>query len=106
MKLLSEKEIEEAAKDLRKKECSEICDNYTNGLSVGIEFGFEKGALFTQQKLTPLFVEAIEWAVNGDHCWSNDAFCIGENRNKWHDDDGTFITTEQLLEQFIEQRNK
>lgn len=44
----------------------------------------------------------LEWSLSTKHCWDyNDAFCIGENKNKWHDDNGTFITHEQLFMEYL-----
>lgn len=41
------------------------------------------------------------WAMNFKHGFEyNDVFCINEDFNKWHDDNGTFITTDQLFNEW------
>ncbi len=46
--------------------------------------------------------EFLNWALSKKHCWDwNDQFCVGENKNKWHDDNGTFITHEQLFLEYL-----
>mgnify|MGYP006967760012 FL=1 len=47
-------------------------------------------------------VDFLNWALSNEHCWDwNDEFCVGENKDKWHDDDGTFITHEQLFLEYL-----
>ena len=48
-------------------------------------------------------VSFLEWAMSNKHPWAyNDQFCTGEHRNMWHDDNGVFITHEQMFEKYIE----
>ena len=48
-----------------------------------------------------------DWLLTANHPYTyNDAFCIGEHHNKWHDDDGTFLTTEEMYELFLQHSNK
>jgi len=47
-------------------------------------------------------VKFAEWLLNGNHPFEyNDMFCKGEHRNTWHDDDGSFLTTEEMFTKFI-----
>ena len=95
--LIPQSKIDEAA-----REASTINkDNYP-----AWEILFKQGVQFALNEIQPLVVEFAEWVYKGDHPYSHDAFCIRENRNKWHDDDGNFITTQQLLEEFINSKNK
>lgn len=51
-------------------------------------------------------VEFTDWALHGQHPYEQDNFCVGEHEGMWHDDFGGFITTEQLFEKFLKQREK
>lgn len=78
MKLLSEKEIEEAALDY-----AEIVKYLPSEFDA-----FKNGALFTEQKLLTLMVEFAEWCIKNE--------VITLNRE----------ATKQLLEQFIDYKSK
>lgn len=48
-------------------------------------------------------VAFLEWSNSNLHPWEyNDQFCTGEHKDMWHDDNGIFITNEQMFEKFIE----
>ena len=98
MKLLNEKEIEEAAK-------SDMWFESIGTPSSDFQLGFRIGAGVAEQKLMPLFVEFGTWiaenyrptvAMQELRYWQK-----GSYQNKDY-----FYSTEELLEQFIEQRNK
>lgn len=89
-----EKQIEEAALVLRRKECPKIYDDYTNGLSVGIEFGFKEGLKspeakdYWQQNMYSEedMLNFSFWLLNNIGETSNDRVAHFDNRhylNKW-----------------------
>ena len=100
MKILNEKEIEYAANIL--------CNQRFN-LSGKIKYGdiyiqgIISGASFTEQKLIPLMVEFAEWIGESQY----DRLWMGEFKGRWSNytyNDFSTYTTQQLLEQFIKQK--
>ena len=92
MKLISDKEIEDAAKEW---------SSGFNSQQDAIEFDFKSGVFFAEQKLMPLFVELLDFSstqyVGVDGIFS--AVSNKEGIDGW-------IDSQQLLELFILNRNK
>lgn len=100
MELIDEILVEKYAIETGSNEVPHITDQYSHGLKVGIEFGIEKGVDFAEQQLKQKMIEAIDWAFKNYH--SFDGIIVPINTN----DILKFKTTEQLLEEFINQQTK
>lgn len=85
MKLIDEKEVEEAA--LRR------CDNIYE------QVGFIFGASFAEQKLQPMMVEFAEWC-------SKSGYSYNYRHRLWYHGVEANDTTEKLLEQFLKNKQK
>ena len=86
MKLISDKEIEEAAKEY--------------AIDAFRQIAFIQGALLSEQKLMPLMVEFAKF-ISNDVVSSRTK---GEYKRFYMPNES--MTMERMLEQFIEQRNK
>lgn len=95
MKLIEESIIEEAAKD-HINHCILIGEYDRSSLS------FKSGCNFTQQQLQPFIVEFVEFC--------SQKYIMELNGKIWNStyylDDMKDYTTQQLLEEFIEFKNK
>lgn len=59
-------------------------------------------SVLTKQTVS-LSVGFLEWSLSNKHCWDyNDEFCLDQNKGKWHDDNGNFITHKELFNKYIE----
>lgn len=93
MKLIDEKEVEEAAK----ANYPYNCDDYT-WVADDKREAFSEGANFAEQKLQPMMVEFAEWVAKFYTLSKYGEWCsLGMP---------TTNTTEQLLEQFLKTKQK
>lgn len=80
MKLIDEKEVEEAAK---KYDSKAYCGHFSGEEP---SYHFKSGANFAEQKLQPMMVELIDWI----------------DENEWNNN----VTSREKLEQFLKNKQK
>lgn len=97
MKLIDEKEVEEAAKLFERYDGLQIwSENNNSGCALCIK-SFEKGASFAEQKLLPMMVEFTDFCNKNYYITVHPILPY-----TWVDLDWEkCFTTEQLLEQFL-----
>jgi hypothetical protein len=107
MKLISDKEIEDAANHYAELSNGEfgndLYPNTNQTLNEVSIIEYKEGVYFAEQKLKPFILDFMEWLKEQPIL-----ICQTASGNKWVSSysGGGFYTSEQLLEQFIEQRNK
>lgn len=93
--LIPQSKIDEAA-----FECKVHCSNESLDILGVSDYAFNSGVQFALNEIQPVICEFAEWLVS-------ERVRFYEKSNKWdHPTETEFKTTQQLLEQFIEERNK
>ena len=105
MELISQKEIEEAAKDFANIKLDIVIDSEERYFNSNVRDydAFKTGVIFAESKLKDLAVEFAEWIAKSDY-----TICTDNNEYWWEttEEDYKQISHKELFEIFITERNE